>query len=86
MQALHTNHNLLDSFVLFPTRWAGNLELSTVLYKPGVDENIALHAFHAVRNSSFPVSAFLVRSTTFFLILFQHKVTCNLQGESEFDL
>ena len=53
------------------------------LFKSGVGYNIALHAWPAARDSAILVSAFLVHSTSFFQVLFNHKVTNNVNIETD---
>ena len=64
-----------------------NPELSKVFsLKPGVDQNVALRTSSTANNSAFLMSAFPCHSTSFFSILFQHKVKRDMENELDFYL
>ena len=55
---------------------------SSPFLKPGVGQNIAMHATPTTRNTFFwCFFSFLVRSASFSLILFKHKMTCEMDSK-----
>ena len=52
--------------------------------KPGVGQNIALHASPTARTSAFLISVFPVHSSPFLAIRFQDRVACDMKSGSVF--
>ena len=64
-----------------------NLQLSKFISrKPQLAQNTALHASSNARNSAFLNYAFPFHSTSFGQVLFQNKVMCDVNSESDFGL
>ena len=60
--------------------------LCSVFFKPGAGKNITLCASITARESAYLFSAVSVTSTSFSPFLFNYKVICNVNTESDFGL
>ena len=63
---------------------AKNPKLLKLLLKPGVGQDTTLHTSLTAGDSAVLISLFRLRQLHFPQVLFTHKASCNLNGESDF--